>query len=169
MHNYSIQLADSEHLADLPVIERAAAALFPAHLITPELRNGVVPLNQLEMARAEKRLWVALGFAGEVVGFALATATNDTAFLQEIDVHPQHQRQGLGRSLIQAVIDWAKQLRYASLTLTTFEHLPWNAPFYERLGFCKLENDKLSDDLRRRLHAEQQSGLRERVAMRLIL
>ena len=37
--------------------------------------------------------------------------------------------------LVLQVCDWAAGNGYASVTLTTFRDVPWNMPFYERLGF----------------------------------
>ena len=49
-------------------------------------------------------------------------------------MHLDWQGKGIGRRLIACVADRpAKGL--ASLTLTTFRDVPWNAPFYARLGF----------------------------------
>jgi hypothetical protein len=57
------------------------------------------------------------------------------------------------------------------MTLTTFGHLPWNAPFYERMGFVRLEEADLSESLREELDWEAAHGLErsKRVAMRLDL
>ena len=166
---YSIQGARAEHLTLLPAIERAAAAQFPDDVITPEVRAGVVPREEMEAALADRRLWVATDVNGDAVGFAIAMQLAGAAFLREIDVHPDHQRQGLGRRLIQEVERWAKDRALGSISLTTFEHVPWNAPFYARLGFRKLADDELDRELRDLLHLERAQGLRQRVAMRRML
>jgi hypothetical protein len=71
--------------------------------------------------------------------------------------------------MIQAVIDWARSNRFPAVTLTTFEHVPWNAPFYARLGFQQLDEHSLSPAMAQRLRSERETGLRQRVAMRLSL
>jgi GNAT superfamily N-acetyltransferase len=169
VNEYTVELARVEHLPRLPAIELAAAALFPDHVLTPEIRAGVVPRQQMEEAQEQDRLWVALDSAKRPVGFAVAVPAGDAAFLLEIDVHPDHQRRGLGRKLIQEVANWSKEQRFTSLSLTTFEHVPWNAPFYERLGFRRLKAGELSDNLLHRLEDERRQGLKERVAMQLTL
>ncbi len=55
------------------------------------------------------------------------------------------------------------------MTLTTFASLPWNAPFYERLGFRRLAGAERGGRLAALLRAEERRGLRDRVAMRLDL
>jgi hypothetical protein len=56
----------------------------------------------------------------------------------------------------------------ASLTLCTFRDVPWNAPFYERMGFRRLATADLTEALRVRMADEAERGLppEHRVAMR---
>ena len=110
---YIIELARSEHLDMLPEIELAAAALFPNDVITSEIRASIVPREQLIVAQMEDRLWVAVTSRGTPVGFAIALPEYNCAFLHEIDVHPAHQRRGLGRRLIQEVVNWAQAKKFA--------------------------------------------------------
>ena len=168
---YTISLAEREHIHLLADIELAAAASFPERVIAPALRTNVVAVAQLQLAQAEARLWVALSESKTVVGFAVVVPEADCALLQEIDVHPDHQRQGIGRRLIQKVIVWAKAKQLSAVTLTTFEYVPWNAPFYQGLGFNKLSHHELAlaPSLNERLQRELTTGLKERVAMRLLL
>ncbi len=166
-HEYTVGLAAREHISWLAGIERAAAELFPADLLRPENRGSTVPHEQLEAAQAEGRLWTALANGQRPVGFALAVREAGSAFLQEVDVHPDHQQKGLGRQLIRHVMRWAQAQELACVTLTTFEHVAWNAPFYNRLGFRQLAAHELSNELAEHLQAEHRQGLQERVAMQL--
>lgn len=43
--------------------------------------------------------------------------------------------QGLGRQLLDAAGAWARQQDLTMMTLTTFTDVPWNGPYYARLGF----------------------------------
>ena len=52
--------------------------------------------------------------------------------LEEIDVHPDHGRRGLGRRLVSAVCAWAARGGHRWLTLTTFRDVPFNMPFHAR-------------------------------------
>jgi hypothetical protein len=38
------------------------------------------------------------------------------------------------------VCDWAGANGYPAVTLTTFRDVPWNGPFYARLGFRVLDD-----------------------------
>lgn len=166
---YQIRLAAIDDLAALPSIERAAAALFPADDLPPALRAQTLPAQDLCDAQRQGRLWVAQAGDGTVAGFALASRSGAQAFLDEMDVHPAHARRGIGRALVAAVVQWARAQGLVSLGLTTFSHLPWNAPFYARLGFVALAPAALCPHLSAALAGEAALGLRRRVAMRLPL
>ncbi|WP_420994031.1 GNAT family N-acetyltransferase [Cupriavidus sp. 30B13] len=165
----SVRLATPADIPLLPAIERAAAALFPPADLPPALRAHTVAPGELRRAQRERRLWVAVAADGTVAGFALASRDGERAYLDEIDVHPRHAGRGLGRALVRAVADAACRQGLRSLALTTFGHLPWNAPFYARLGFVVLDDSQLCGALAGALAREAAAGLRQRVAMRLAL
>jgi GNAT superfamily N-acetyltransferase len=169
MTRYAIEPAQPEHVPQLATIERAAARLFPPAVIPAQLGDEVVPVEVLAQAQEQGWLWVALDPGGSPVGFALARPTGEAVFLVEVDVHPEHGRKGLGRALVGAVVAQAQAEGYAAVTLTTFAHLPWNAPFYESVGFRRLQASEHSADLAGELAEEKRKGLTERVAMRLEL
>jgi ribosomal protein S18 acetylase RimI-like enzyme len=103
------------------------------------------------------------------VGFAhVELIEPDAAHLEEIDVHPDHGRRGLGTQLVSAVCEWAAKQGYGSVTLTTFRDVPWNMPFYARLGFQVIRSDQLSPALAVVIADEARRGLptASRVAMR---
>ncbi len=168
---YRIAAARRSHLAAIPVIERAAARLFSERDLPPHIRYRVTDRKTLLRAQRDGRLWVALAAREGVVGFALADTMDNDAFLDEVDVKPDHGRRGIGKRLVEAVIDWATAQGRAGLTLVTFRHLPWNAPFYSSLGFRMLGEEELSCSVRERLQQEQAAGIDpgKRVAMRLAL
>jgi hypothetical protein len=63
---------------------------------------------------------------------------------------------------------WAAVHGYESVTLTTFRDLPWNMPFYARLGFAVVPRHDLSPALRCVVEDEDRRGLdaSRRVVMR---
>jgi GNAT superfamily N-acetyltransferase len=167
---YEIGSARIEELAELPQIEIEAGSIFPAEDLAPELRDDVHERSFFEGVFASGRLWVArCSMPPLPVGFAAATLVDGSAHLSEMDVVPGHARQGLGRGLVLEVARWACESGFASLTLTTFSHLAWNAPFYARLGFSILGASEQGPELRQVLEEEAAEGLdpAKRVAMRL--
>lgn len=156
---YEVRLAIQAEVALLPRIEEEAARRFTESGWPEIAATPGVPLDELQEAQIESRLWVALGPSGAPVGFALADMLGEHAHLREVDVLPEHGRLGLGRRLIEAVGDWARRQRFAALTLTTFRDIPWNAPYYARLGFEALPPERQSATLRLLVAEEALAGL----------
>lgn len=163
---YSIVRARPGDVSEIPKIELAAARLLLGHApesVLSETTSDAV----LQEAFRKEHLWVAL--AGNApVGFAHVEVIDArTAHLEEIDVLPAHGRRGLGTRLVEAVCHWAASAGYDSVTLTTFRGVPWNMPFYERLGFRIVPGGELSAALRAIVEDETRRGLdpSRRVAM----
>jgi GNAT superfamily N-acetyltransferase len=169
---YRIEVALPEHVNALQDLERAAASLFAEVGVTLDPED-VTPLVELRKAQAQGLLWVALDSAGDVAGFALVgrSRAHPRAHLAELDVHPAHGRRGLGAALVEAVCAWASEATLDAVTLTTFRDVPWNAPWYQRLGFAEIPETALDAELRQVLRAEVENGLdrSQRVAMRRTL
>ena len=155
---YRITAARPEDLARLPGIELAAARLLAGHAPEAVLRKTT---SEGVFRRAQRNglLWVAL--ANDVaVGFAhVELIERDAAHLEEIDVHPDHGRRGVGTRLIRHVCHWATNTGYHAVTLTTFRDVPWNSPFYARLGFEIVPDEQVSESLRAIVEEEARRGL----------
>jgi len=164
---YKIRLATPRDLTLLPIIERRAAENFEGFGLAGLFARVLTPYSALELAQKEELLWLAVNQSDTPVGFALACEVGGNAHLDELDVDPRHGRQGLGRGLVETVCDWASQAGYPAITLTTLSHIPWNAPFYEKLGFRILKPEELTTPLKELLRSEVAYGLPEenRVAM----
>jgi len=163
---YEIALARPHDHRLIASIELAAAQLLRGH--APEtVLNEVTSERVLSDAQREGRLWVAL--AGETaVGFAHVELVEPNAVhIDELDVHPDHGRRGLGTRLVNAVCAWARA-RDLPVTLATFRAVPWNMPFYARLGFEEIPRAELSPVLRSVVEDEARRGLdpARRVVMR---
>ena len=130
--------------------------------------DGINTSEQIDISR--DKVWVAIEFkTSATVGFAIAYRNEESVYLSELDVHPNHGRRGIGRRLIEAVIAWAREQSVSSITLITFADIPWNGPFYARLGFCPLKPDSVSPALQDLLKAEEAAGLpmANRICMKL--
>lgn len=167
---YRITAARPGDLALLPSIELAAAKLLEGHAPTSVLAE-TTSHEVLERVQRLGQLWVALD--GEVpVGFAHVEIFEPrSAHLDEIDVHPGHGRRGLGTNLVEAVCAWAASKGYESVTLSTFRDVPWNRPFYARLGFEIIPTEALTPALRAVVEDETRRGLDSgsRVVMRRLV
>jgi GNAT superfamily N-acetyltransferase len=164
---YAITRARPSDIPSLPAIELAAAQLLTGHAPDSVL-NETTGVEEFFEAQHLGRLWIAL--VEELpVGFAHIEILEPlSAHLKEVDVHPQYGRRGIGTALVRRICKWAAHSGYRSVTLTTFRDVPWNAPFYARLGFEVIPADELSSALRLIMHNESIRGLDRRVAMRWV-
>lgn len=168
---YRVRLATPADPPRLPDIEEAAGRAFADVGFDSVAEHAPTPIEDHQEACAEGRLWVVTDGADEAVGFALLEEIGGQLHLEELAVHPDHARRGLGRRMLEAICQWAADAGYRQLTLTTFLNVPWNAPYYERLGFEVLAEAELSEALAAVRREEDAAGLpaRDRVCMRRLL
>lgn len=102
--------------------------------------------------------WVAVD-GGVPVAYLLASTIDGHAHIEHVSVLPEYAGRGLGAALIERLGDDARSRRLTGLTLTTFANVPWNAPYYRRLGFEELEESQLSAGLRAVRASEAALGL----------
>lgn len=156
-------------VAALSAIERAAGERFREDPELAWLADGEVISTDQHLGYVERGLsWLALA-NDQPVGFILAEAHPSSLFIVELSVDLHWQGKGIGRQLIACVADYARKRGLTALTLTTFRNVPWNAPFYARLGFEKMTT--LTPELRRKREEETAHGLayETRCVMRLPL
>jgi len=156
---YTIRLTRADDIDSLPGIERAASQLFAAWGWDDDLLAGVTPPDVLRAALAVGRLWIAADADDRPVGFAMASIVDGRAHLDEIDVQPDHGQRGLGRALVERVCAWAAAEGLPAVTLTTERDIPWNAPFYQRLGFAILPPPAWTPGLRAIVEREARAGV----------
>jgi GNAT superfamily N-acetyltransferase len=164
---YEIAAARSDDVPHVARIELAAARLLAGHVPPSEL-NETTSEDDLNDAQRRGHLWVAR-LHQIPVGFAhMRVLEPAVALLDEIDVHPEHGRRGLGAKLVLAVCACALRSGCRWITLVTFKDLPWNMPFYARLGFAPIPRDELPAAVVARMDDEARRGLDpgRRVAMR---
>jgi GNAT superfamily N-acetyltransferase len=107
---------------------------------------GIGPFSNADNENHLEAAAVVFATGTPAVGFACVEIVDDLAHLWQLSVDPRSGRQGRGRALVEAVCDWARSHHYPAVTLTTFTDVPWNGPFYARLGFRPI--DDLSPGLR---------------------
>ena len=134
MPAYAIRHARTDDLPFLSGIELAAARLL-AEFAPASVLAETTSLSDFEVAQEGGRLWVAAA-DDRPVGFAHVKLLEErSAHLEELDVHPDHGRRGLGRQLVAAVCAWASASGIHAVTLSTFRKPRWNMPFYASAGF----------------------------------
>ena len=81
-------------------------------------------------------VWVAVSEPDDnPVGFAVAGTLDDYMHLAELSVDPAHGQRGLGKALVSKLIEQAAKMSAKGVSLTTFRDVPFNAPFYAKMGF----------------------------------
>ena len=151
---HDVRPARARDLPLLAAIEDAGLPLFEAAL--GDLTGD--PLASPAMAGEER---AALpGFvlvAGDpAIGFAHVRDLDSHAHLDQLSVHPDHMRRGIGTALLEGAAERATLKGHGSLTLTTYADLPWNGPFYARHGFVEIGDDepRTADQLEITAHEE---------------
>ena len=155
MHDLIIRCARPPELTYLADIERKAASLFPAERVADPA--ATLPMAQLQAALAAKLLFVAVE-DDQLRGFAACRVVDRYLHLDELSVHPDYGRRGIGQALVSRVLVEAQQRQWAGVTLTTFADLPWNAPFYARRGFVELPEQSWGPELCKIIEREQMLG-----------
>jgi predicted DCC family thiol-disulfide oxidoreductase YuxK/GNAT superfamily N-acetyltransferase len=163
-----IRLARAEDLPELQRIEREAGTRFRGLGLLDHLLDRTLSLSELAHHQRAERVWVADGRDGRPLGFAVANVLDGLAHLEELDVVPDAGGRGIGTGLVTTVCDWAAAQGFPAITLSTFRRVPWNAPFYARLGFRTLGATEFPRALRGVRAREEQLGIpmAERVIMR---
>lgn len=155
---YTVSRARPEDVPALPAIELAAGVLLEDYA-PPSVLLQVTPEADFIAAQAARRLWVARD-GDTPVGFALVELLDDgLPHLEEIDVLPAHGRRGVGTSLVRAVCAWTSQAGFPEITLTTYRAVPWNMPFYARMGFVPIAAADLRPALAAVVRYEAERGL----------
>lgn len=166
--SYTIRPGRAGEAEALREIERAAQQSF-AQVGYPDLADGEpTDAEALKDAARDGLLPVAADASDTAVGFAICEAIDGCLYVRELDVHPDHAGQRLGAKLLDAAAGLARQRGLPALTLTTFRSVPWNAPYYARLGFTEMREDETGPGLQLVLERQRAAGLdmANRVAMR---
>jgi GNAT superfamily N-acetyltransferase len=157
-----------DELGALVAIERDAGALFTT-VGMPEIAYddpGTVPA--LEPFRVGGHAWVAVDADDRPIAYLISAVVDGCAHVEQVSVAPAHARRRLGAALIDHLAAVAGAEGRRAVTLTTFRDVPWNAPYYERLGFRVIAPADQGPELAALVaeEAERIPGDAPRVAMR---
>ena len=147
-----IRAGGEEDLRLLQDLERAAGAPFRELGMDAVADDDPPPLGLLRRAARADGLWIAV----------------DAGVHGDVHEDPPAAPRRIGRALIEHVPRRERAAAVPALTLCTFADVPWNAPYYARLGFRVLREEELTPGLRLLRAAEARAGLDRwpRVCMR---
>jgi GNAT superfamily N-acetyltransferase len=127
---YLVRPVRPDELALLPALEAAADTMFEPLGLGPYLAPGTT--------EAFAAALVVLAVGDPPVGLCRIDAVGDGAHLEQLSVHPDHGRRGIGRALLRGACEWARAHGYHELTLATYRDIAWNGPFYASEGFVEI-------------------------------
>lgn len=165
-----LRLVRQEELPLLRDIERASGEIFRDIGMAEIAEDEPLSLAELAHYQEAGRAWaIADGGAadGKLVAFLLAEPVDGNLHVAQVSVHPAAAGRRLGQALIEHLARLAAEQGAAGLTLTTYRDVPWNAPYYRRLGFIEIPEQRLRPGLRAIRELERNAGLDRwpRVAM----
>ena len=155
----TIRLARADDLARLVEIERAASEMFRSLSMDFVADDDPGSVAELEPYSDGGRAFVAVDSTNRPIAYLLLDVVDGATHIEQVSVHPDHAREGIGRALIEHAAQWARTRGLPALTLTTYVDVPWNAPYYERLGFRSLATDDETPGLRAIRDHESDLGL----------
>ncbi|MGK5111269.1 MULTISPECIES: GNAT family N-acetyltransferase [unclassified Geodermatophilus] len=144
-----VRVATTTELAELPAVEDAADELFRA--------RGVLDLPPAAPADVRAGAWRVLVAGRPVRGFAVLELVDGDVHLEQLSVHPDAMRQGIGAALLAATVEAARAAGSRRVTLLTYADVRWNGPWYARHGWR--ETDDVGPELQALRAAEHALGL----------
>jgi GNAT superfamily N-acetyltransferase len=162
-----IRAASADDILQLQAVEKDAAEAYravPGYAFCADL-----PVRTMSEHGQVQRTGIALvlELEGRPEGFVLILPMDERAHVLEAAVSRSHQRRGFGRRLFAAAEAWARDHGFSEITLTTYRDVPWNAPFYSRLGYSVFRPDGGHRELLALVEDESAAGFTQapRVAM----
>jgi GNAT superfamily N-acetyltransferase len=146
---YRVRPARGNEVGELQNIDLASASLFRGTGLIDFGPLGEpsqpIPEDRLRKGFGDGLIWVAVDNVEELVGFALCSDRGDDLYLEQLSVLPRHGRQGLGTRLVRRCLQEAEARSFKRVSLSTFRKVPWNGPFYRKLGFREVPTWRLQD------------------------
>lgn len=100
-------------------------------------------------------LFIAADSAGTPVGFAAFEPMEGDIYLDQLSVACAAMKQGIGRALLRRVMQEAGSRKHPFLWITTYSHLAWNRPFYEREGLVVVPEPECGPTIRHHLETQR--------------
>ena len=111
-------------------------------------------------------LWVATLSGDRPVAAIRFRPLDDSLYIEQLDVLPAFAGLRLGAALLDRAEILAREAGLGALQLSTFRDVPWNAPWYRRIGFEVIEVLPSSLESIRRDHIARGLDESRRVFMR---
>jgi GNAT superfamily N-acetyltransferase len=142
---YTIEPGCPTHAGRLREIERAAGIRFREIGMSSIADGEPTPQSILEDRALRHRLLVARDATDSIAGFLIWSPKDGIAYIEEVSVDPAHAGHKLAARMIDEL---CTQIRgtFDRVSLATFRDVPWNAPYYAKLGFAEQERTGLGPE-----------------------
>jgi len=174
-YHANLRWAEPDELETLCDIDLDACRLFD------EVGLDLTPAHGVEFTARERRRWaqclnsgtvlIASDRSGVPVGFAALGVIDGEPYLDQLSVRMSAMRRGVGSALLTVAERIAAKARTSVLWLTTYSHLSWNAPFYQKAGFVRVPVKECGTEMLLELHFQRRllPEPDKRVVMRKVL
>lgn len=153
-----IRLASADDVPKVAPLERAAAEVFRTIGMDAIADDPPIAESILLQAVEDRRLWVAVEY-GVLKAYLLGDFLPRSLHIDQVTVHPDAARRGLGALMIESVSADPRSKQRGLLTLTSFANVPWNAPYYERIGFLDIAERDWPEGVAEKVATERAKGL----------
>jgi len=112
----------------------------------------------------EQRHWLASCKSGKaffavvddaLAGFIAMEDLDGVPYLDQLSVRRAFMRRGIGRALLARALEQSRPA--GELWLNTYDHLPFNRPFYEAEGFRRVEESGWGTEMRAVVAAQREA------------
>jgi GNAT superfamily N-acetyltransferase len=155
----SIRAARSTDIPLLEYVEKSAAEIFRTVNLDFLINGPTVDPSLLAFMAISNNLMVAVNRWDHPIGFAGGQNVGGHFHIVEVSVAQEYQGKGVGTALLFALLDAAKREGYRSVTLTTYRNVPFNGPWYSKMGFREVQAMDLSREYMEIMEHEAQNGL----------
>ncbi len=149
MTPWNIRIGHESDYAEVVDIDDDATQLYLTAGVILDLKSDH-PFTVAERARWLQSLQLGRTYVASegdrLLGFAALALVDGEPYLDQISVRLSAMHRGIGRALLERAVAWASE-HGERLWLTTYGHLSWNRPFYERLGFACLPEAQWGPEL----------------------
>jgi GNAT superfamily N-acetyltransferase len=156
---YHLRLARPDEVGRLRDIEDRAGERFDGLDIFDPTFSSSFSLDEMYRLAKLNQVWAACDSNDKPVGMIVASIRNGNAYIEELDVLPEHGRRGIGARLVEQVCRWAVEHGCPAIDLSTFRDVPWNGPFYRKNGFRDLSRGQWTADMPQIRESETSQGL----------
>jgi ribosomal protein S18 acetylase RimI-like enzyme len=123
--------------ADLPACRKLyVQGLLGGRLAENDTGLDIDDIEAVYMHTSGNHFWVAEKRAGQIVGM-IGVQHHDQGVgqIRRLRVCPDHQRQGIGKTLLETAIKFCEENLYLKVTLDTFSERAYVIEMFKKIGF----------------------------------